>query len=87
MGHDNVRFGAQARDNSVVVGGVEVVGGGGRRDWIIVKEVGARVMVLCNGSSGAWVGDNLAVVGGAETVAFWGKGCGMVVVTSHFYRL
>ena len=36
-------------------------------------------MVLCTGSSGAWLGDNSVVVGGAEMVVGWGRGCGMVV--------
>ena len=54
VGHVNVRSGARARGNSVVVEEVEVVVGGGRGDWMLMEEVGARVVVLSTGSLGAW---------------------------------
>ena len=53
--------------------------GGGKGDWMMMEEAGARVVVLCTGSSGDRVGDSSAVVVGAKTVVGWGGGCGMVV--------
>ena len=53
--------------------------GGGRRDWMLMEEARARVVVLCTGSSGAWVGDSLDVVRGVEMVVSYGRGCRMVV--------
>ena len=50
VGHDNVLSGARAGDNSTVVGGAETVVGGGKRDWIMTEDAGARVVVLYMGS-------------------------------------
>ena len=42
--------------------------GEGRGDWMMIEKVGARLVVLCTGSSGTQVVDNLIVVRGAEMV-------------------
>ena len=49
------------------VEGVETVVGGGRRDWMIVEGVSARV------------GDSSTVDRGAEIVVNWGRVRGMMV--------
>ena len=52
VGHVNVRSGARARGKSVVVERVEAVVGGGRGGWMLMEEVGARIVVLSTGSLG-----------------------------------
>ena len=37
---------------------------GGKGDWMLMEEAGAKVVVLCTRSSSVRVGDNLVVMGG-----------------------